>query len=671
VSVPAGTASAVDELRALVDAALREHLPRGRDGAWLEALVDQPRFGWDWDALERGFLAPFHAWADAHPTRLRPVLAGLLTRALGADPRRHGAELAALEMHYLAATMVESLRNGLDLRTSATDEVDIPLPVWVTVAYNARQLAPVVVFRRAEALSPERRQWLGRRFARLLFVQGMAGAADLWAEQQGVAHASLYDYEAHLRRFVGPLNFALACDVASAATGLDGAVAERLSAAGAELGVALWLNARMEGRDRGVRWTYPAGAGELARARGAALARARAGAAEASPAAARAFDCFLEEACAVQPAAWDPAAYSDDFLVGMDPVLAEDYRAWLPFCRSAVVETVERIGSRSFVERSLGASVPDATYAVLREAWYAPYRSYHERNGKLLRPYLVCLCLKAYGRDPEAYVPVVASAEIIHAASLVLDDIADDSPLRRGGPTAHRQVGTRVAGAAASAWLNSIFELLDAHGLPDGAAETLLQETAWEHWVTGVGTTIDTTWPWLRRYDRTPNEYLQSVVHRSTSYTYRLPLKIGALAAGAGPEEVRLFAAYGEELGLSFQIIDDILNVKPDNPHWGKQVGEDLTQGKITLQVLLALDGAKPRARARLVQILEARTDVPEVLSEAVEIMEESGAFETARRMVADHVQRTKTIADEMTFLDIADRQRLRALVDYVVTRSR
>lgn len=368
-----------------------------------------------------------------------------------------------------------------------------------------------------------------------------------------------------------------------------------------------------------------------------------------------------------------PSTYSDSFLADMEPALGDDYRSWLAFCRESALGAVDRIGTKGFIERALGLELPEAAYRSLRASWFEPYRSYHERGGKLLRPYLVCFCLKAYGKDPRDFANVVAVAEIIHSASLVLDDIIDDSVLRRGGPTMHRRVGVRVAGTAASAWLNIAFELLEEAPatLPEQATRALVEAIAWEHWVTGLGTTVDVSWPWLRSYDRSPGEYLQSVLHRSTSLTYRLPLKLGAIAAGASGSEVEMFAALGEELGLSFQIIDDILNVTPDDPHWGKQVAEDLTQGKVTLQVLLALDRSDRADRDRLIEVLEARTADPAQLQEAVDILAQSGAFDAARRMAAVHVERTKQIVERMTFLPDIDRNHLRGFVEYVVKRSR
>lgn len=365
--------------------------------------------------------------------------------------------------------------------------------------------------------------------------------------------------------------------------------------------------------------------------------------------------------------------YGDEFLADMAPALADEYRRWYPYCRQTVLATIDRIGTREFLEAALGLPLSEQRYQALRTAWFDPYRSYHTRSGKMLRPFLVCFCAGAFGRDPAAMPTLVAVAEIIHAASLILDDIADDSPLRRGGATAHRMVGVRVAGAGASAWLNVCFALLNEAdlGIDAGAAARLMDEIAWEHWVTGIGTTIDTTWPWLGRFDMQPDQYLQSVLHRSTSYTYRLPFKIGAIAAGATQAQFAQFAALGEELGLAFQIVDDILNLQPGAANWGKELAEDLTQGKITLQVLLTLERADSAGRARLIEILTSHTDDAALLKEATAIMEHSGAFAAAREIARHHVARTKEIAARMDFLAEADRAKLAAFIDYIVNRSR
>ena len=152
-----------------------------------------------------------------------------------------------------------------------------------------------------------------------------------------------------------------------------------------------------------------------------------------------------------------------------------------------------------------------------------------------------------------------------------------------------------------------------------------------------------------------PLEYLQSVLHRSTSYTYRMPFKIGASIANA---DERAFAAYsrlGEEIGLAFQVIDDQLNVAPVTEEWGKTTAEDITAGKVTLQVLLTLQRADRDRAAELVRILRASTTDQRELRNAVGIMRERGALTEARAIADQHQDACLRIISNMDFLHSED----------------
>lgn len=364
--------------------------------------------------------------------------------------------------------------------------------------------------------------------------------------------------------------------------------------------------------------------------------------------------------------------YSSGFLKDMAPMLGEHYVKWLPYCREAVRATALEMKDPEVLANALGIPVTDEVLEGLSSAWFSPLLAYLERSGKLLRPYLVCLCLEAYGKDPREWRRQVALAELIHSSSLILDDVSDDSLFRRGAPSAHQLFGMRVAGASALAWLNLGFHLawLDREALGEQSTHALIEALSWEHFVTGVGTTIDVTWAWRRHERRLPSQYLQQVVHRSTSYTYRLPLKIGAITGGAPKADAERLAAFGEELGLAFQLVDDILNIKPDDPHWGKETAEDIVQGKRSLQVLYALERLEGARRRRLLEILDSRTHDPEVLREAVALIESTGALWDSMALA----QKFRTHCDDiLQGLSLAPihRERLGALAEYVVRRAR
>ena len=277
----------------------------------------------------------------------------------------------------------------------------------------------------------------------------------------------------------------------------------------------------------------------------------------------------------------------------------------------------------------------------------------------MIRPVLVCLTARSLGADPVKALSLVAMAEMIHSSSLRLYDIADDSDLRRGEPTAHRMVGVCTAGALGSSWLNMCFDILanSQSNLHDSSRRRLGRELAWEHWVTGLGTTIDTIWPSEESMDHAPLEYLQSVLHRSTSYTYRIPFKIGASIANADERAFASYSRLGEEIGLAFQVIDDQLNVAPVTEEWGKITAEDITAGKVTLQVLLTLQRADRNRAAELVRILRANTTDQRELRNAVGIMRVCGALTEVRAIADQHLDACLRIISNMDFLRSDDRE--------------
>lgn len=288
------SAEQADAIRRDVTRALADLVPSGQDDAWIERMVGPSRFGWDWDALERGFFGPFHRWAAGHPARTHPVLAGLVIEASGEPSARYADVLAALELEYLAAIMLDDVRNAKDLGGAVTDAVDLPLPAWLTVAYNIRQLVPVLIARQESALTPEARRWLAQRCARFLCRQGIGNTLDLWGSEQGLEHGSREEFLNHLRLHTGNLSFGLTCDFAAAVLRLAPPEADLLRRAGIELGVAYRLLGapdRTAGQvvrwRRGVEEADLLAAGDEARRRAIALAR------QVRPAAADAFEYFL------------------------------------------------------------------------------------------------------------------------------------------------------------------------------------------------------------------------------------------------------------------------------------------------------------------------------------------------------------------------------------------
>ena len=346
-----------------------------------------------------------------------------------------------------------------------------------------------------------------------------------------------------------------------------------------------------------------------------------------------------------------PVSESVDFTAAMDPTLAEHYKTALPFLRSAVDSVLPERSNHEWLTKLIGKPLFEWDHDAITEAVLVPIRSYLHRTGKLFRPYLVSLCLEAYGFQREQYKEIIGLAEVIHSASLMADDIADDSEIRRGQLTAHRKYGLAIAGISSLSMFNISSQVLGdpKFGLPDDALWRVQDELAWEHFITGLGTGIDLGWSIDRSTTVDLDAYFDHLLGRSCSYTYRMPIKIGALVARAPESDYLALVEFGQLTGLAFQLIDDILNVAPRHSGWGKKVGEDITAGKRSLLVLSTLTRANEQDRRRLLEILDSKTERESDITEAVHLMEKYDAFRDSWKRASVFIDQVLPRIDQLS----------------------
>ena len=233
-----------------------------------------------------------------------------------------------------------------------------------------------------------------------------------------------------------------------------------------------------------------------------------------------------------------------------------------------------------------------------------------EGGGKRIRPVLVLEFCRLCGGDVEAALPAAAAIEMIHSYSLVHDDLPcmDNSPLRRGKPSTHAVYGETMALLAGDGLLNLAFETilspknrgtLTAEGVL-GAASALADAAGIDGMVGGQvidlaneGKTIDLA-------------TLEALQRGKTAALLIGACVMGARLAGATPEQEEAARIFGEGVGLSFQIIDDILDVTASAEALGKPVGSDAENEKTTYVSLLGLDEARRWADKRTAEAVEA-----------------------------------------------------------------
>jgi geranylgeranyl diphosphate synthase type II len=279
------------------------------------------------------------------------------------------------------------------------------------------------------------------------------------------------------------------------------------------------------------------------------------------------------------------------------------------------------------LERSLPAAAdhPRAIHEAIRYTVFA--------GGKRLRPILVLAATEAAGGRIEDALPAAVAIELIHTYSLVHDDLPamDDDDFRRGRPTCHKVYGDAIAILVGDALQTQAFMLLSdpvqSPRVEAGARLRVIHEVAVAAGSRGmVGGQVVDILQEDREVDLPTLEYLHT---HKTGALFRACLRVGGIIAGAEPREMEALSRYGERIGLAFQIVDDLLDLKGTLAALGKTAGSDLRKKKATFPALLGIEESRRRAE-RLI--------------------------DEARRGLAAFGERAGTLA---------------ALADFVVTRQR
>jgi geranylgeranyl diphosphate synthase type II len=251
----------------------------------------------------------------------------------------------------------------------------------------------------------------------------------------------------------------------------------------------------------------------------------------------------------------------------------------------------------------LPAPCPDPLREAIRYSLLAP--------GKRLRPMLVLLAAEACGGSLSAAMPAACAVEMIHAYSLIHDDLPamDDDDLRRGRPTCHKVFGEAMAILAGDGLLSLAFQVLAEGVRPPAVAAAccaaLAEASGPSQLVGGQADDIaaDRAAVDGAHLDR---EHLESIHARKTGAMIRVSLCLGGMTSGAAGEPLQALDEYGRRLGLAFQITDDLLDVRSTEENMGKRVRKDAEKGKITFPGLLGIDESAAYAAQLIAEACEA-----------------------------------------------------------------
>lgn len=225
-----------------------------------------------------------------------------------------------------------------------------------------------------------------------------------------------------------------------------------------------------------------------------------------------------------------------------------------------------------------------------------------EAGGKRLRPVLLLAACDFFGGDVREALPFACALEMIHTYSLIHDDLPamDDDDLRRGRPSNHRVFGEATAILAGDGLLSAAFELMlrAACGMDSLRGTKAAHAIAKRCGVTGMvaGQTVDVT-----EEGTAPTQEKVAYIHlHKTADLLCAPMEAGALLACCRPAELEAAVTYGLELGLAFQMTDDLLDVEGSEAELGKRTGQDAAAGKLTWVAVRGTEGTRADAAASL-----------------------------------------------------------------------
>ena len=277
--------------------------------------------------------------------------------------------------------------------------------------------------------------------------------------------------------------------------------------------------------------------------------------------------------------------------VDVESTGATDLLLYLRECRELVAEEIQRILPED-------PRFHDVLYRLMLE--------YPLREGKGLRPALSVATCRAVGGQPDAVLRTAAVLELYHNAFLIHDDVEDESWLRRGELTLHREHGLAIAVNVGDAMLALTLQpLLDNVPLIGlGLSLRVLMEIAHMTRCSVEGQALELDWMRRGRFDLDDADYVTMVERKTGWYSFISPVVLGATIAGLAPSRIEELVGFARSLAVAFQIQDDILNLDGDPLHYGKEIGGDLWEGKRTLILLHMMRSAAPTERRRAARIL-------------------------------------------------------------------
>ena len=259
-----------------------------------------------------------------------------------------------------------------------------------------------------------------------------------------------------------------------------------------------------------------------------------------------------------------------------------------------------------------------------------------EAGGKRVRPRLLLLFADALGHEGPAQHELAATVEFIHTATLLHDDVVDESSLRRGRPTANALFGNAASVLVGDFLYSRAFQMMVSVN-----QMRVLDVVADATNVIAEGEVLQLMN--MHDPDLAVEDYLQ-VIRFKTAKLFEASARLGAILGKADAATEEACADFGRRLGTAFQLVDDLLDYEGRSEELGKNVGDDIREGKATLPILLAMARCSPEEREMLREAI--RTGEVERLNQIIDVVRRTGAIEATRDAAEDEIARARANLD-------------------------
>ena len=281
-------------------------------------------------------------------------------------------------------------------------------------------------------------------------------------------------------------------------------------------------------------------------------------------------------------------------------------------------------------------------------------------GGKRLRPTLLLLSSKLFNYRGRGAVKLGAVVEIIHTATLVHDDIIDEAQTRRGRPAANTQWGNSKC-VLAGDWLYMQAFKVAVEERNFRVLDTLIELT--QQMVEGELLQIEK----LGKLISLEEHF--DLIYRKTACLFSVCMRLGAILAGASPEHEEQVAGYGRDLGMAFQIVDDVLDLTASESVLGKPVASDLREGKVTMAIIHALERCTREERRKISTVVEQRTFDGVTHPEILDILTRYGSLDSASARAVEYAESARRAI--CVFPDSEIKRALLRAPEFVVAREK